>query len=295
MTTKVVKPMLDPAAQQGLPTTTKGDLVVHDGSANQRLPVGSTGQVLTADSTQALGVKWSNPSAAWDVGDLKLTSRAAPPPLWLACNGQAVSRTTYAALFAVLSTSFGAGDGSTTFNLPDMQGRVPLAAGTSVVNWAISGVDTALDQITVPSNDSLYTGQAIVYTSSATAIGGLTSGNTYYVIRVSASVVKLATTRALAIAGTPINLTTVGSGTQNLVQTGTARALGNRGGEERHSLTIAEIPAHNHPGVNLAGGSGNGNDPPWSGGVTGDAGGSGDHNVMPPYLVAGIWIIYAGV
>lgn len=43
---------------------------------------------------------------------------------WLLCDGSAVSRTTYADLFAVVSTSFGVGDGSTTFNLPDLRGRV---------------------------------------------------------------------------------------------------------------------------------------------------------------------------
>lgn len=45
------------------------------------------------------------------------------PPGWLLCYGQAVNRTTYAALFAVLGTTHGSGDGSTTFNLPDMRGR----------------------------------------------------------------------------------------------------------------------------------------------------------------------------
>lgn len=44
------------------------------------------------------------------------------PAGWLKANGAAVSRTTYAALFAVIGVSFGAGDGSTTFNLPDMRG-----------------------------------------------------------------------------------------------------------------------------------------------------------------------------
>lgn len=48
----------------------------------------------------------------------------AAPNGWLLCFGQAVSRTTYASLFALLSTNFGAGDGSTTFNLPDLRGRV---------------------------------------------------------------------------------------------------------------------------------------------------------------------------
>ena len=49
---------------------------------------------------------------------------ATAPTGWLLCFGQAVSRTTYAALFAVLSTTYGSGDGSTTFNLPDIRGRV---------------------------------------------------------------------------------------------------------------------------------------------------------------------------
>lgn len=46
------------------------------------------------------------------------------PDGWLFCYGQAVSRTTYSALFALLSTTYGAGDTSTTFNLPDLRGRV---------------------------------------------------------------------------------------------------------------------------------------------------------------------------
>lgn len=49
------------------------------------------------------------------------------PTNWLACNGQAVSRTTYADLFTIIGTQFGEGDGSTTFNLPDLnQYRVPI-------------------------------------------------------------------------------------------------------------------------------------------------------------------------
>lgn len=47
------------------------------------------------------------------------------PAGWLLCYGQAVSRTTYAALYAALGTTYGAGDGTTTFNLPDLRGRVP--------------------------------------------------------------------------------------------------------------------------------------------------------------------------
>ncbi|NBO39768.1 phage tail protein [bacterium] len=48
------------------------------------------------------------------------------PDGWLLCQGQAISRTTYAALFAVVGTTYGVGDGSTTFNLPDIRGRVAV-------------------------------------------------------------------------------------------------------------------------------------------------------------------------
>lgn len=54
---------------------------------------------------------------------------AAAPDGWLLCDGTAVSRTTYAALFAVIGTTFGVGNGSTTFNLPDLRGRTPIGAG----------------------------------------------------------------------------------------------------------------------------------------------------------------------
>ena len=52
---------------------------------------------------------------------------ASAPTGWILCYGQGISRTIYAALFAVISTKYGTGDGSTTFNVPDMRGR--LAAG----------------------------------------------------------------------------------------------------------------------------------------------------------------------
>ena len=53
------------------------------------------------------------------------------PSGWLACDGAAVSRSTYAALFAELSTGYGAGDGSTTFNVPDLRGYFVRGFGTN--------------------------------------------------------------------------------------------------------------------------------------------------------------------
>ncbi len=66
------------------------------------------------------------------VGDYKYSARAASHYGWLICQGQAVSRTTYANLFSVIGTNFGVGDNSTTFNLPDPQGRVPIGIGTGL-------------------------------------------------------------------------------------------------------------------------------------------------------------------
>ena len=48
------------------------------------------------------------------------------PDGWLTCDGAAVSRSTYSELFALVSTKYGVGNGSTTFNLPDLRGRFPL-------------------------------------------------------------------------------------------------------------------------------------------------------------------------
>ena len=59
---------------------------------------------------------------------------SAAPNGWLLCHGQAVSRTTYAHLFTVIGTTYGAGDGSTTFNVPDLRGEFirGLDAGRNV-------------------------------------------------------------------------------------------------------------------------------------------------------------------
>lgn len=60
------------------------------------------------------------------IGTVVPYAGASAPAGWLLCYGQNVSRTTYATLFGVLSTTFGSGDGSTTFGLPDLRGRAPF-------------------------------------------------------------------------------------------------------------------------------------------------------------------------
>lgn len=65
-------------------------------------------------------------------GSVTMYAGATAPTGWLLCDGAAVSRTTFSALFAEIGTAYGVGDGSTTFNVPDTQGRVPVGKGTHV-------------------------------------------------------------------------------------------------------------------------------------------------------------------
>lgn len=69
-------------------------------------------------------------------GSILMFGGTTAPTGWLLCNGSAVSRTTYATLFTAIGTNYGVGDGSSTFNLPDLQGRMPVGKGThtDVVN-----------------------------------------------------------------------------------------------------------------------------------------------------------------
>jgi microcystin-dependent protein len=93
----------------------------------------ATGQVYTY-----LGKSWIWNGTGWDVatpnvgdaflpaGSIIQWSSNTAPANWLICNGAAVSRNTYSSLFAAIGTVYGAGDGTTTFNLPDLRGRVAV-------------------------------------------------------------------------------------------------------------------------------------------------------------------------
>lgn len=59
-------------------------------------------------------------------GTISQTARATAPTGYLLCDGSAISRTTYSALFDAIGTAYGSGDGSTTFNIPNLKGRVPV-------------------------------------------------------------------------------------------------------------------------------------------------------------------------
>jgi len=82
-------------------------------------------QDMRVDQVNPVGIAQAVSSSP--TGALTAFAGSSAPTGWLLCYGQAVSRATYAALFSVVGTTYGSGDGSTTFNIPDMRGRVPVA------------------------------------------------------------------------------------------------------------------------------------------------------------------------
>ncbi len=144
---------------------------------------------------------------------------AAIPDGWFICDGRQVSRADQAALFAVIGTVYGAGNGVSTFHLPDLRGR------------AVIGMDN------------------------------------------------------------------MGSGAANVITDARARTLGGRLGEEKHQLTIAEMPSHSHTyGRAYAGGAYDGHSSPLynatQGAATSAAGGDQPHNNIQPSMAL-YWIIKA--
>lgn len=122
-------------------------------SALQTVAPSTSGNVLTSN-----GTTWTSAAPVVPIpsGAVMHFAMSTAPTGWLIANGTAVSRTTYAALFAAIGTTFGAGDGSTTFNLPELRGEF-------IRNWDNGrGVDSgrALGSYQVPTEFSAYVNQA---------------------------------------------------------------------------------------------------------------------------------------
>ena len=121
----------------------------YDSGTSQWIPIVSGIQGATGATTTS------------PAGSVIAFAGSSAPTDWLLCYGQAVSRTTYATLFAVISTTYGVGDGTTTFNLPDLRGRtvagVDNMGGTDAGRLDIansSGVVVGSQYVTLTSQQS---------------------------------------------------------------------------------------------------------------------------------------------
>lgn len=216
---------------------------------------GTDGQVLVADSSQLLGVKWTTIGQTVPTGaSLKWWSKNLPATyLWE--DGAAVSRTTYGALFAEIGVAHGIGDGSTTFNLPNSLGRmdrhVDGAAGldpdktTRVA--AISGTQSITGGATTSGSSTITVGSTVNLAPGFTVTGTGIPANS--VVRVVLS----GTTFTLGNLGDTanVNATATNSG---LTFTCSKSATGNYTG----SVQADAAQGHIHGAISTAGGGGTG-------------------------------------
>jgi microcystin-dependent protein len=160
---------------------------------------------------------------------------SAAPNGWLLCYGQAVSRITYATLFAAVGTTYGVGDGSTTFNLPDARGRV-IAGRDNMGGTDASRLGVTLSGTTTASS-AVVTGLS---STTALSIGMLAIGAN----------IPAGATIASIDSATQVTLST---GTGVLAGTASIRfcildsqTLGASGGIAVQTLTAPQIPSHTH-------------------------------------------------
>lgn len=153
------------------------------------MPIAAGNQVLASEMLTEHNADWTHKAAAlvsagittyMPSGAILAYGGAAAPTGWLLCYGQAVSRTTYANLFTAISTTFGAGDGSTTFNVPDLRGRLPLGAdnmGGASANRVTATEADNLGQGSGAETHTLVTAEMPAHTHSMSGTGSGSQGS----------------------------------------------------------------------------------------------------------------------
>ena len=102
---------------------TRGSIIYGNASGvTSELVKGAAATVLTSDGTD---ISWAASGGAVPAGTVIYHAANTPPTDFIKANGAAISRTTYSNLFTAIGTTFGVGDGSTTFNVPDLRGEFP--------------------------------------------------------------------------------------------------------------------------------------------------------------------------
>jgi microcystin-dependent protein len=188
------------------------------GSGTAIMTLAPTGATITNLIVTNLTVTGSfSVASARIIGEIIDYGGTAAPSLWLLCYGQAISRTTYSSLFAAISTAFGAGDGVTTFNVPDLRGRTTYGKddmggiAANRVTTAGGGIDgltlgatggaqnrtiaqanlpvVSLSSASLSASTSLSNGDQVVRgATSASPGGGVNTGSTTSTITASTTI-----------------------------------------------------------------------------------------------------------
>lgn len=215
----------------------------HQGFPNVSAPLANQDGYIQQSWLQLLISLWVRTGAgggnnSFNPGDIKESVVAGDQLGWLECDGRAVSRTDFTVLFSVIGTTYGAGDGSSTFNIPDFRGRFligtnttyPLATtgGTSTFVLTVANLPSHTHGVTDPEHTHVFTGNPHTHTltdpghvhasviiantnTAGTATGSVTTGNTSS----ATTGITIATATATginALAATGISIQTTGSG-----------------------------------------------------------------------------------
>lgn len=247
-------------AFRGLFTSTASSdyrLIIHCAASNST----TTDWSMSLDSIQVKReVVIENQSGEMPVGSLLAFAGSTSPSGYLLCDGSAISRTEYSSLFTVVGTTYGIGDNATTFNLPDLRGRVAVGrdnmGGTPAnrmigtnksVTFATGDVNTGTETITI-SNHGFLNDNQVQFATTGTLPSPLSSAQPYYVIDATTNSLRVSTTPS----GSVVNLTSVGSGTHTIqVVAGeiNGQSLGATGGWQTHQLVISQLASHTHTQV----------------------------------------------
>jgi microcystin-dependent protein len=171
-------PVLNGGTGTATAPTQGGVIYASSTSAFSSTAAGTSGQVLTSNGTSA--PTWTT-IASTPTGAIQQFAGSSAPSGYLLCEGQAVSRTTYSALFAVIGTTYGTGDGSTTFNVPNLKGKIPVGLNSSDVSFDARGETGGEKTHTIttaelPSHNHSFTGTAHSHTVDPTSVSSSTTG-----------------------------------------------------------------------------------------------------------------------
>lgn len=190
------------------------------------------------------------------------------PTGWLLCDGAAVSRSTYANLFAAIGTAYGAGNGTSTFNVPDMRGRTPV--GRNAGSFPTLGDTGGAESVTLTAAQSGLPSHGHGASGSTGGAGGHShSGSTS---------APSPTVHSHVYSGYSFTYAGRGTGNQNTVVSVSSTAPStNTEGNHSHTFNTSSVGDHSH-GVSV------------SVSANGAANAASSHPNMPPYVVVN-WII----
>lgn len=203
--------------------------------------------------------------ASVPTGSLQMFAGASAPTGWLLADGSAISRTTYSTLFTAIGTGFGVGDGSTTFNLPDLRGRVAVGRGSGT--FATLGATGGFENVTLDVN------QIPSHTHANTASSDTQGGHSH---SVSVSGGEHTHILPMSASGAPSGVNDrplrASGGADGNFRTGTEASGSNYGsgtGTHTHSTSVSTNGAHSH-NITVSNAA---------------AGGNGAHTNLQPYQV----------